>query len=135
MPAVQSDYGFYRTMFRDKTASFIVAAADTATITDAITPRSASYTVFVQRITLSVITDAAQSLTFQDDAATPVLIAKSPASPGLGVEIVADFGPAGRGLTAGTNLDVVISGAGLACKGNIEAYERLTAAVAAGSTN
>ena len=135
MPSVHSDYGFYRTMFRDKTVTFAVAAADSATKEDVITPKNANYTIYVQRIVLSVITDAAQSLTFQDDASTPVLIGKSVASPGLGVEVVADFGPNGYALTAGKNLDIVISGAGLACKGQIEAYEQLTSAVAAASTN
>ena len=129
MPSIQADYGFYRTMFRDKTTTFVVAAADSATKEDVIAPRNTSHTVYVQRIVLSVITDAAQSLTFQDDAGTPVLIAKSAASPGLGVEVVADFGPVGYALTEGKNLDIVISGAGLACKGVIEAYEKLTAVV------
>ena len=135
MPAVQSDYGFYRTMFQDKSTTFSVAAADSATKEDVIAPKSASHTVFVQRILLSVTTDAAKTLTFQDDASTPIVIAVSPASPGLGVEVVADFGPKGFALTEGKNLDVVISGAGLACQVNVEAYDRLTAVVAAGSTN
>lgn len=131
MPSIQADYGFYRTMFRDKTTTFVVAAGDSATKEDVITPRNARHTIYVQRITLSVITDAAQSLTFQDDASSAVIIAKSAASPGLGVEIVCDFGPIGYALTEGKNLDIVISGAGLACKGVIEGYEKLTAVATA----
>ena len=135
MPSINADYGFYRTMFQDKNTTFSVAAADSATKENVITPKSASHTLYIQRIILSVITDAAQSLTFQDDASTPVIVGKSAASPGLGLEIVADFGPVGYALTEGKNLDIVISGAGLACKGTIEAYDRLTAVVAAASTN
>ena len=129
MAAVESDYGFYRAQYIDKSITFVVAAADSATKENVITPRNVYSTIFVQRITLSVITDAAQSLTFQDDAGTPVIIAKSAASPGLGIEVVCDFGPKGYALTVGTNLDIVISGAGLACKGSIEAYEQLTTVV------
>lgn len=131
MASVGSDYGWYLAQYSDKTATAVVAAADTATLENVVAVKSANHTIYVQRIILSVITDAAQSLTFQDDAGTPVIIAKSAASPGLGVEVVADFGPKGYALTAGKNLDVVISGAGLACKVSIEAYEKLTAAAVA----
>lgn len=127
MPAVQSDYGFYRAQYHDATTIQSVATGDSATKEDVIAVKSARHSIFVQRITLSVTTDAAQSLTFQDDAGTPVVIAKSPASPGLGLEVVADFGPMGIQLTEGKNLDITISGAGLACKINIEAYQRVTA--------
>lgn len=129
MAAVTSDYGFYRANYSDKLTHVVVAAADSATKENVIAAKSAGHTIYVQRILLSVYTDAAQSLTFQDDAGTPIVIAKSPASPGLGVEVVADFGPKGYPLTVGKNLDVVISGAGLACIVTIEAYERLTTAV------
>ena len=133
MASTNADYGWYRAQYSNKTTTFAVAAADSATLTDKPAVKSANHTIYVQRITLAVFTDAAQSLTFQDDAGTPVLIAKSAASPGLGVEIVCDFGPVGYALTEGKNLDIVISGAGLACKGVIEAYEKLTAVVAAAS--
>lgn len=126
MPSIYSDYGFYRAVFSSASVTASVAAADTATIDNVITAKNANWTIHVQRITLSVTTDAAQSLTFQDDAGSPVVIAKSAASPGLGVEMVADFGPEGFPLTKGKNLDIVISGAGLACQISIEAYQRLT---------
>lgn len=131
MASVGADYGWYLAQYSDKTTTAVVAAADSANKEDVIAVKSAGHTIYVQRITLSVITDAAVSLTFQDDASTPVLIATSAASPGLGVEVVADFGPKGYALTQGKNLDIDISGAGgLACKVNIEAYEKLTAVVA-----
>lgn len=137
MASVASDYGFYRAQYSDKSTVVAVAAADSATKEDVIAVKSSGHTIYIQRIVLSVFTDAAQSLTFQDDASTPVVVGKSAASPGLGVEVVADFGPKGMALTAGKNLDVVISGAGLGAKASIEAYERRTATVShlAGSSS
>lgn len=136
MPSVHSDYGFYRTMFKDASIARTMVAADTTTEhADVIIPKSASYTIFVQRIIFNCTTDAAQTLTFQDDNSSAKVIGKSAASPGLGIEIVADFGPKGVALTEGKNLDIVVSAAGLAGQINIEAYQRLTATVAAGTTN
>lgn len=124
---ISKTYDFYRSYYKDKSIDALVAATDSGTINNVIAPRNANWTVHVQRIILSVTTDAAQTLTFQDDNGTPKVIAKSPASPGLGIEVVADFGPEGIPLTQGTNLDIVISAAGLACVYSIEAYEKLTA--------
>ena len=136
MPAVQSDYGFYRTMFQDASTVRTLLAADTTTEhANVIVPKSASHTIFIQRILFNCTTDAAQTLTFQDGAGTPIVIGKSAASPGLGIEIVGDYGPKGKALTEGEELDIVISAAGLAGQINIEAYQRLTATSAAGSTN
>lgn len=123
---ISKTYDFYRNYFRDKAIDGVIAPADSGTINNVITPRNVRWTVFIQRILLSVTTDAAQTLTFQDDNGTPKVVAKSPASPGLGIEVVADFGPEGIALTEGTNLDIVISGAGLGCIYSIEAYEKLT---------
>lgn len=127
--SVQADYGHYRAQYTNKSTTFGVAAADSGTVQDVVAVKSANHTLYIQRIMLSVFTDAAQSLTFQDDAGTPVVIGKSAASPGLGVEVVCDFGPEGYPLTQGKNLDAVISGAGLGCKVSIEAYEKLTAVI------
>lgn len=110
-----------------------VAAADTAK-DNILTVRSADHQIFVQRIVVSVITDAAQSLIFQDDANTPVLIAKTKSSPGLG-PITYEFGPIGTALTKGKNLDIATSGAGIAARVHVEGYQKLaTAAVALAST-
>lgn len=124
--SVHSDYGYYRAQYHSANVIEKVLAADTATTT-AITAKTARHTIFVQRILLSVSTDAAQSLTFQDTAGTPIVAGKSPASPGLGIEVVCDFGPEGLALTEGKNLQKVISGAGLACQVSYEAYQRVTA--------
>jgi hypothetical protein len=110
--------------FRRATYDGNVAAADTTTV-EAITVKDAYHQIFVTKITVAVITDAAQSLTFQDDAGTPVPIAKTKASPGLG-PIVFEFGDLGTPLTVGKNLDMVISGAGLAARVHVEGYQRKT---------
>lgn len=100
-----------------------VATGDTTTLAGALACKNAQYQVYVQRVVFSVTTDAAQSLTFQDSAGTPVPIAKSKASPGLGI-LIWDFGPNGTPLTAGKNLDIVISAAGLAGRIQVEGYQK-----------
>lgn len=124
--SVSADYGFYRAQYHNASVSAVVATADSATTTP-ITVKSARHSIFLQRITMSVTTDNAATLTFQDTASSPVVVAKSPASPGLGLEVVCDFGPEGFQLTEGKNLQMVISGAGLGCVVSYEAYQRVTA--------
>lgn len=101
-----------------------ILATDTATVT--AIAAATGYTTFVQKIQVAVTTDAAQSLTFQDNAGTPIVLAKTKASPGLG-PINFDFGPDGYPLTESKQLDIVISGAGLAASVSITAYRRATA--------
>jgi hypothetical protein len=127
MASNSADYGWYLAQYHDASVVVPVATTDSGTLQDKIAVKSTRHSIFVQRVILSVTTDAAQSLTFQDDANTPVVFAKSPASPGLGVEVVADFGPKGFQLTEGKNLDIVISGAGLGAQVSIEAYQKVTA--------
>lgn len=98
-----------------------VAVADSATKAAVVAARI-NHTLYVQKITVSVLTDAAQSLIFQDNAGTPVLIAKTKASPGLG-PITFDFGPHGTALTQDKQLDIAISGAGLVARVHIEGYQ------------
>lgn len=124
-------YASYRQFYKDKSVSTAILAAASGTVENVVAPRNTSHTIYIQRILFNVTTDAAQTLTFQDDANTPVVIGKSKSSPGLGLHVVADYGAAGVALTAGKNLDVVISAAGLAGVYTIEAYEKLTVAAAA----
>lgn len=116
----------YRSQYSNKSLTGVILAADSATINDFIAAKSTKHTIYVQRITLNVTTDAAKSLTFQDDANTPIVVGVSPASPGLGMTIVSDFGAEGKPLTEGKNLDITISGAGLAGVYVVECYEKLT---------
>lgn len=122
-------YDFYRTLYQDKSVRYQLAGATTGTI-ELFEAKNSRWQVYIQRIMLAVTTDAAQSLTFQDDTGA-VIIGKSPASPGLGIEIVGDYGPEGVALTAGDGLDMVISGAGLAGQVVVEAYQRPVSGITA----
>lgn len=107
-----------------------VATGDSATKSAVVAART-NFTIYIQKITISVITDAAQSLIFQDNG-TPLIIAKTKASPGLG-PIVYDWGPHGTALTANKQFDIAISGAGLAARVHIEGYMRQSGNIVIGA--
>ncbi len=88
----------------------------------------AGYTLYIVQITLSVTTDNAATQLFQDNAGTPVEVAKSKVSPGLG-PIVWDFGPDGYPCTAGKGFNHKMSAAGMAGTVSITAYRRATITV------
>lgn len=117
------DYQHFQSLHLRVSADSDVAAADTAK-DNVVAVKDSNHRIYVQKITVSVITDAAQSLIFQDDANTPVLIAKTKATPGLG-PIVFDFGVNGTPLTKGKNLDIATSGAGVAARVHVEGYQKL----------
>lgn len=101
----------------------VVAANDpTATLLAAKT----GFTIYVTHISVAVTTDNAATLTFQDSATTPIVIAKTKASPGIG-PILFDFGEDGTPLTEAKALNLAASGAGLAARVHVEAYYKPTA--------
>lgn len=107
---------------------------------DVITPKSANHRIYIQKITLSITTHFDATITFDDDGSGPAIAAytdeATAAVTGQGhVPVVWDFGPTGRPLTLGANLDITQSGAGMVGVVHIEAYERLEGAVAAATTN
>lgn len=109
------------------TDTTIVAASDpSATL---VTGRT-GYTIYVTHISLAVTTDNAATMTLQDSATTPIIIAKSKASPGIG-PILWDFGDDGTPLTEAKSLALLASGAGLAGRLHIEYYFRQTNAIVA----
>jgi hypothetical protein len=85
----------------------------------------AGYTIWIQRIMLSVTVDNAATQQFQDNAGTPIPVAKSKASPGLG-PITWDFGEIGFPLTAGQAFQHLMSAAGMAGAVTVQAYYRPT---------
>lgn len=121
-------YGDYLANHQNVSAAAAYASGATGAVSF-IAVSGASYQICVQRITISVTVDAAQTLTFRDSNGTPVIVAVCPASPGLGYKLLADFGPKGFGLTAGKNLDVTGT-AGLAGILSVEAYQKNTSPVA-----
>lgn len=126
---------------RRSTDATILATTDYTTAGNLITARSADHTIYVQKISISITTYAAKTWTFQDSAGTPVPIGfisiptSATALPSESGTIVFDFGPTGYALTKGKNLQLLMSAAGVAGVVHIEAYEKLTGAVAAASTN
>ncbi len=121
-----------RAQFEDlsKGKTFLAADDFTSTGVDFLAVRNSSYTIFVQSISVNVSTDNAATLTFKDDASTPVVIAQTKASPGLGLLEMFNGGAEGVPLTEGKNLDITASGAGLEGSLMVEAYQRLTAVIA-----
>lgn len=107
----------------------------TASYADVLAPKTANHQLFIQKITLSITTHAADVYTFDDDGAGPAIAVHTDAAAGAGVPsvVVWDFGPTGRPLTLGANLDVSHSSNGVAIA-HIEGYEKLGAAIAAFST-
>lgn len=121
----------HRTIFTDVSRSLNLAAADTPTTVglDFIAKKT-KHTIFVQRIAVHVRTAAAQALTFQDDAGTPVVIAVLPASAAVGDEHVLLDHPEGVPLTEGTALDVT-GAAGVAARIDVTAFRKLTGVIPA----
>jgi len=118
------EYGMQRTFFQDVSTNLTVGAATGDTTL--ISVRNAAHQIFVQRIIAFITTDAAQSWSFEDDAGTPVQIAEIPASPGDSTRWDFDFGAMGAPLTAGKDLELNVSAAGLAGHIEVYAYQRLT---------
>lgn len=106
------------------TSYTILAGTDYTTATSKITGE-AGWTIYIQRILVAVTTDNAATQTFQDSAGTPVLVAGTKASPGIG-PILFDFGPEGFALTEGKDFQHKMSGAGLAASVTVTAYKRRT---------
>jgi hypothetical protein len=117
------DYAQEKRWYTDKTTDVDYAAS---AVGNAITPKTSSHQLFIQKITYSPTTVAAVAISVDDDGSGgPVaLIPASQATP-----ITIDFGPKGLGLTVGANLDIAAA-AGTAGRFHIEAYEKLGAVIA-----
>lgn len=116
----------HRSRFQDISGSTVLAAGDDLSSTARVlAAKSAAYTIYIQQIAVHVITDNAATLTFQDDAGTPVVIAKTKASPGIG-PILFDFGDEGRALTENTDFELKNSAAGLAADITWKGYKKPT---------
>ena len=122
-----SDNPRLRKRFQDvSVANTFLAADDFTTNGQDICASKTGHTIYVQKIVVNTSTDNAATLTFQDNTSTPVVIAKTKASPGLGSQVVLDSDE-GIPLTEAKNLDVVASAAGLAGSYSVTAYLKQTA--------
>lgn len=100
----------------------VVAAADTGTVT--LVAAKAGWSVHVQRLMVTILTSAAQTLTFQDAAG--VVVERTDSAPGANTQYIWDFGVNGKPLTVAQNFVMVISGAGLAAHIQFEGYLKQT---------
>jgi hypothetical protein len=100
--------------YRDISGSTVLAAGDNLSATArTLQALVTGYSIFIQRILVDVITDNAATLTFGDTASSPIVIAGTKVSPGIG-PILFDFGPDGRQLTESQAFVLKNSAAGLA---------------------
>lgn len=124
---------WYRQTYADASVSGVVLAAASGA-DNVIAALDTKHTVYVQRISVNIKTSAAQSITVQDDAGTPIIVLFIEASAAAGVIRTIDFGARGFALTEGKNLD--ISGtAGPAYSYSIEAYQKQTSPAQATTTD
>lgn len=110
-------------------SGFVLATDDYSSTALALVAAKAGETVFVQKVVIVVTTDHAATQTFQDTASTPLVAAKTTASPGVAKQFTFDWGTEGLRLTEGKGLDLKNSAAGLAYSYTFEAYRRRTANV------
>jgi len=99
--------------------------------TDYVSPEAkvagvTGWTIYVQKILVAVTTDNAATQQFEDNAGTPIIAAKTKASPGIG-PIEFDFGPDGFPLTESKSLMHRMSAAGMAASITITGYMTPTA--------
>lgn len=133
---MNGDYRGYQNLYGRLNANVDILTG-TASYADVLAAKSANHTVYVQKITLSILTHVADTYTFDDDGAGPAIAVHldvTPQAAGVPAVVVFDFGPEGVALTKGANLDVSHSSTGTA-KVHIEGYQRLTGAVAPATTN
>ena len=114
--------GYYSDVSRGLT--FLASQTPTTIGADFIAVKNANYRIYVQRITVNISTAAAQAITFQDDASTPVVIGVLAASLAVGSYTVVDGGAEGIPLTLGKNLEFVGT-AGVAGSLEVECYQKL----------
>lgn len=123
-----SGYRQRRKVWQDLSKSLNVLATDTPTTVGAgFLASRAKYTIYIQKIIVEVLTAAAQTLTFQDNNGTPLVVARLPASAIIGDEHVLLDSEEGVPLTEGKNLDIV-GAAGVAAEIHVQAYLRPTSA-------
>ena len=132
----QGDYNYYQRRYASKNVNVDILTG-TASYDNVITPKSANHQIFIQKITLSITTHVADTYTVDDDGAGPAIATHldvTPQAAGVPSVVVWDFGPEGRPITKGANVDVSHSSTGVANM-HIEAYEKLVGPVAMSSTN
>lgn len=136
------DYGHYQRFHTSRNADVDLLAANAGPV-NLVVARSAGHQTFIQKISVSINTYAAATMTFQDTAGTPVkfglesIPAAAEAHVSESGSFVIDFGPQGKPITIGKDLQLVLSGAGIGASIHVEAYEKIgtTTGLAIATTN
>lgn len=133
------DYAFYQRQYHKKNADTDIVVG-TQNYADVVAAKNANYRVYIQKIVLSITTHFDGTMTFDDDGTGPPIAVytdeATAATTGQGhVPVVFDFGPEGRPLTIGANLDINQSGAGIVGVVHIEAYEKLAVVISHNAAN
>lgn len=123
MPRIQTAADLRR-LFKNVSSQVVMTAGVDPTGALIASPGS-KYTIYLQKLTVLITTDAAPTLTFRDSAGTPVPVSSLPANPGVGTFILLDV-TEGIPITEGKALNLEASAAGLAGIVNVEAYAKLT---------
>lgn len=122
--AFSDPYLRQRQQYTDVSGQTTIATTDTGTVT--LATGKTGWTIYVQRLSVTITTTAAETLTFKDSNGTPKPIVATDTNPGANTQYVWDFGPEGVSLTQAKNFVVAISGAGLAAHIEFSAYLRQT---------
>lgn len=118
------DAGWFRRTYTDISGELtVLATTDDSTL---VTVRGAAHTLFIQRVIFEVTTDAAQSMSFEDSASTPVQIGEVLASPGDSTTHDFNYGEEGYPLTEGKNFNMQVSAVGLAGRLKWYGYQKQT---------
>lgn len=127
------DYVTKLRQYGDQSFDYDLATGTAGPVT-LFTVRNSAYRIYVQKISVSVVTFAAKTLTFQDSAGSPVVIAvdsipaAETATPG-DQTWSQDFGPDGTALSVGKNLVLALSAAGAAARIHVQLYQRYDGSV------
>ena len=84
------------------------------------------WSIYIQRIVLTIKTDNAATMTFLDTNSSAVQVEKSDASPGANTQYIWDFLSKGKKLTEGKNFAMDVSATGLAGHIAWEGYMKQT---------
>lgn len=118
--------------------AYDLAADGTSRTTHAVVGR-VNYKVFVQKITIAVITHAnSKAIVFQDTTGTPVLLWKFndlTGAAGVPDAVTVDFGPHGYGLAIDKGLDILEPGSGSVATIHVEGYQKLATTINTGTAN
>jgi hypothetical protein len=124
--------GAERLLYRNVSTSGVVLAGDNYSVTPLtlITCLGGTFAIFVQKITIGIITEHNSTARFRDTAGTPLVLAEIE-NPSTEAPYTWDFGEDGFQLTAGEDLVYANSGAGMALSYAVQAYMKAVSTMVA----